>query len=78
MSKRTTATDSRQDAPSARLDAFTVRSYETAGESKAEWLRIGAAFPHTDGKGFNVVLHALPTDGKLVLRIHEPKDPSGG
>ncbi len=36
------------------------------------WLAIGAAFAHQDGKGFNVMLQALPIDGKVVLR--EPKD----
>jgi hypothetical protein len=40
------------------------------------WLNIGVAFPHEDGKGFNVMLQALPRhgDGKIVLREHEPKD----
>jgi hypothetical protein len=33
------------------------------------WLPIGAAFEHADGKGFNVILQALPIDGKLVLRV---------
>lgn len=33
------------------------------------WLPIGAAFEHADGKGYNVILQALPIDGKLVLRI---------
>jgi hypothetical protein len=32
------------------------------------WLNLGLAFPHSDGKGFNVVLQAYPLDGKLVLR----------
>jgi len=32
------------------------------------WLAIGAAFQHQDGDGFNVVLQALPIDGKIVLR----------
>ena len=32
------------------------------------WLKIGAAFPHKDKKGFNIVLSALPTDARLVLR----------
>ena len=36
------------------------------------WLAIGAAFMHQDGDGFNVVLQALPIDGKIVLRL--PKD----
>ena len=49
------------------------------------WLNIGVAFPHEDGKGFNVMLQALPLhgDGKIVLREHEAKDgehaePAGG
>jgi hypothetical protein len=34
------------------------------------------AFPHDDGKGFDVMLQALPLhdNGKIVLREHEPKD----
>jgi hypothetical protein len=32
------------------------------------WLAIGAAFQHQDGDGFNIVLQALPIDGKIVLR----------
>ena len=40
------------------------------------WLNIGVAFPHEDGKGFNVMLQALPLhgNGKIVLREHEAKD----
>jgi len=36
------------------------------------WLAIGAAFMHQDGDGYNIVLQALPIDGKIVLRL--PKD----
>src|ERR1700686_5514659 len=36
------------------------------------WQALGAAFPHQDGKGFNIVLQALPIDGKIVLR--EPQE----
>jgi hypothetical protein len=36
------------------------------------WLSIGAAFVHQDGDGYNIVLQALPIDGKIVLRL--PKD----
>jgi hypothetical protein len=38
------------------------------------WLNIGAAFPHEDGKGFNVILQAHPIGEKLVLRLYEPKE----
>jgi hypothetical protein len=32
------------------------------------WLNLGLAFEHKDGKGFNIMLQALPLDGKLVCR----------
>lgn len=35
------------------------------------WLNIGVAFVHKDSKGFNVILQALPLNGKLVLRLYE-------
>ena len=65
-----------QSQPAAekiRFTAFQVREFEKAGEKKADWNRIGVAFPHADGKGFNVELQALPVDGKIVLRQFEPK-----
>lgn len=36
------------------------------------WCNIGAAFTHADGNGLNLMLQALPLDGKVVLR--PPKD----
>lgn len=39
------------------------------------WTPIGAAFPHRDGHGFNILLAALPTDGKVVLRPAKEKEP---
>ena len=56
-----------------RFDAFTVRTYEAGGEERRDWTRIGVAFPHKDGKGYSLILQALPIDGKVELRIHEPK-----
>lgn len=32
------------------------------------WLNMGMAFPHKDGKGFNILLQALPLQGRLTLR----------
>lgn len=39
------------------------------------WLNIGATFAHQDGKGFNVMLQALPIDGKIVLREPQGDEP---
>jgi len=45
--------------------AYQVRDRE--GE-KGFFTRIGAAWIHKDGKGFNIQLEAVPLDGKVVLR----------
>lgn len=63
-------------APKAaeRYDAFTVRNYQIEGENRSDWVRIGVAFPNIDGKGFRLTLSALPVDGVIVVRLHEPKE----
>jgi hypothetical protein len=38
------------------------------------WLNIGAAFPHDDGEGYNIILQAHPIDNKLVVRLYKPKE----
>jgi hypothetical protein len=43
------------------------------------WLNLGLAFPHKDGKGFNIVLQALPLDGKIVCReVADDDDAAAG
>ena len=63
-----------QPVPATRFDVFLVEDYIKDGAEKANWIRIGVAFENKDGKGFNVQLSALPLTGKLVLRVHEPKE----
>jgi hypothetical protein len=55
---------------------FRVYSIIERQKQDDYWLNIGVAFPHEDGKGFNVMLQALPLhgNGKIVLREHEAKD----
>jgi len=74
MSKKSPAAVA-QTAPSAyRFDAYSVREFEANGEKKTDWTKVGVAFPHSDGKGFNVLLQAMPVSGQVVLRVHEPKE----
>ncbi len=44
---------------------YLVRDRE---EEKSIWTRVGAAWPHGDGKGFNIQLSAYPVGGKLTIR----------
>ena len=54
---------------------FVVEDREGDGDGNdAFWTRIGSAWPNKDGKGFNLLLSALPTNGRLVLREYTPED----
>ena len=50
--------------------AYTVIKREDKDDY---WLNLGVAFAHEDGEGFNILLQALPTDAKLVLRTYKEK-----
>jgi hypothetical protein len=39
------------------------------------WLNVGRTFDHADGEGYNLLLQALPIDGKLVLRLAKEGEP---
>lgn len=41
---------------------------------KSYWTRIGRLFPHEDGKGHDLLLNALPVNGRVVIRQEEPRD----
>jgi hypothetical protein len=50
--------------------AYQVRD----GKDKGFWTRIGVAWTSKDEKGFVIQLNAIPLDGKIVLRLPDPKD----
>ena len=52
--------------------AYQVRDGKDGG--KGFWTRIGAAWPHSDGKGFNLQLDSIPLDGKIALRLPTEKE----
>lgn len=48
--------------------AFTVRKAKQ-DDKKDVWIAIGAAWPHRDEQGIDIILDALPIDGHIVLRL---------
>ena len=50
--------------------AYHVRDREGG---KGFWTRIGSAWAHADGKGFNVQLEVAPLDGRITLRVATEK-----
>ena len=47
------------------------------GEEKNYWTRIGAAWPHNDGKGFSIQLSCVPIDGRLTIRERDQDEGQG-
>lgn len=56
-------------APSYR--AYTVIKREGKDDY---WLNIGVCFAHEDKDGFNLLLQAMPLDGKIVLRTYKERE----
>ena len=48
---------------------------EDIGDEDSYWTLVGSAFAHEDHKGFNILLKALPLDGRLVLRRYSESKP---
>ncbi len=59
-----TATNGNSRTPSHV--AYQVRDREG---KKGIWTRIGSAWPHADGNGFNIQIEAVPLDGRISLRV---------
>lgn len=44
-----------------------------AGSDKPVWIKVGAAWTHSDGDGFNLILNLLGQDVNLTIRPNKPK-----
>lgn len=54
--------------------AFVVEDRGEGDDNDAFWTRIGSVWPHKDNKGYNIVLSALPINGRLVIREYTDED----
>lgn len=52
--------------------AYTVKPIDDG--RNAVWSKIGAAWAHKDGQGYEVRMDALPLDGRVVLRTIRERD----
>ena len=52
-------------------EVFAVKEREG---KKSNWMKIGGAWSHSDGQGFNLRLDALPLNGaSIVIRVRSDK-----
>lgn len=57
--------------PASHFNVFTVEEFdaptrEDANRKAKSWTKVGVAFPHKEGAGFNIELRAFPVNGRLV------------
>ena len=60
-------------APAKNMPSHGVFVVEGEGE-KAFWTKVGCAWTHNDGNGYNVTLSAVPLSGRIVLRTRIEKE----
>lgn len=53
---------------------WSVASPIEGKDKKTFWARVGSAFPRDDG-GFNIVLNALPINGKISIFPPQEQQP---
>lgn len=62
----------KNNAPERKRPTHVI--WQVIGEGdKARWIRIGAVFPHDDGKGFTPLYDVFPVAGRTVMRVVKPK-----
>lgn len=69
-------TPSQQTTPAPVKRKATHTLYVVTGEGdNSYWTRIGAAVPHKDGKGLQLLCNAFPLTGRIQLReVTEQQD----
>ena len=65
--------DTTNSDTATRKPAFIAYSVREREGKKARFTEIGVAFPHKDGKGFDILYDAVPLSGRITLRQPESK-----
>lgn len=69
MSTKTTT----KTAAGSKLPSHLAYQVRDRQDQSSFWTRVGSAWAHADGQGFNVHLDAVPLDGRIVLRVATEK-----
>ena len=76
--RRTQKSDQAPAAMPKYLGVFVTENYQgNDGEEKTSYTRVGAAFPHRKGCGFNIeILEGISVSGQLVALPPRPREES--
>lgn len=67
------------DTKPGQKPTHEIFAVKDGADGKAFWTKIGAAWPHKDGKGFSLKFASYPADGqKIQIRPIKAKVEKGG
>jgi hypothetical protein len=66
-------TDATTSPSTSRKPTHIVYHVRDGKNDDSYWTRIGAAWQHADGKGFNLQVEMYPLDGRLSVRVATEK-----
>ena len=70
MSDNTNTETSGKASKKPSYIAYSIREREG---KESRWTEIGVAFPHKDGKGFDILTEVLPLNGRITIRVPSEK-----
>ena len=70
MSENTTTENSGKAKRKPSHVAYSIRDREG---KDSKWTEIGVAFPHKDGKGFDILCDVVPLSGRITIRVPSEK-----
>jgi hypothetical protein len=63
------STTEKTESTASKAPSHIVYQVRDREGGKGFFTRIGAAWPHKDGKGFNIQIESVPLDGRITLRV---------
>jgi hypothetical protein len=66
-------TDTKKQTAASKPPSHIAYHVRNGNSDKGYWTRIGVAWSHADGNGFNVHIETMPLDGRITLRIASEK-----
>ena len=66
--------DSTNKQPASKTPTHVAYHVRKREGGKGFWTRIGSAWAHKDGNGFNIQIETVPLDGRITLRVASEKN----
>jgi hypothetical protein len=67
------STNMETGSKATRKPSHTAYSIREREGKDSKWTEIGVAFPHKDGKGFDVLCDVIPLSGRISIRVPSEK-----